>query len=83
MIAADPATYSEFWIFYLRQHSRAATRAWHHLGTTTALLALVLAPASGSPWWVAVALVGGYGPAWIGHFFVERNRPATFRYPLW
>ncbi len=82
-MTTDPATYSEFWLFYLRQHSRAATRAWHYLGTTTALLALAMLLASGSLWWAAVVLVGGYGPAWIGHFFVEHNRPATFRYPLW
>jgi hypothetical protein len=78
-----PLTYSEFWLFYLRQHSRPLTRAWHYLGSTLALAALGAWLAGGGWGWMALALVGGYGPAWIGHYFVEHNRPATFRFPLW
>ena len=77
-------TFEEFWPFYVSQHSLASTRALHFAGTTM-VSAAVLAVAAGwlSPWWLFATLVLGYGPAWIGHFFFENNRPATFTYPGW
>lgn len=75
-------SFEEFWPFYVSQHSRPSTRALHFAGSTMALGSL-LAGVVVSPWFVPAALVLGYGPAWIGHFFFERNRPATFTYPLW
>ena len=75
-------SFEEFWPFYVAQHSRASTRAWHFAGTTLVLLSLAAAVLV-SPWFAAVAPVVGYGPAWIGHFFFEHNRPATFTHPLW
>jgi hypothetical protein len=75
-------SFEEFWPYYVAQHSRAATRRLHFAGTTMVLGALAAAVLV-SPWWALAAPVLGYGPAWFGHFFVEKNRPATFTYPLW
>jgi len=76
-------TYRAFWPHYLREHSKPVTRALHFFGTSLAILCLLAALALASPWYLAAAAVSGYAFAWIGHFFVERNRPATFTHPFW
>ena len=76
-------TFRDFYPFYLTEHSRSGTRRLHFAGTFLVLLTLVYALASGR--WALLWLVPlfGYGFAWVAHFFVERNRPATFQYPLY
>ena len=76
-------SYREFWPHYLRQHSRPQTRTIHFVGTALAVLSILVLIATFNPWFGLLALVAGYGPAWIGHFFIEKNRPTTFTYPLW
>ncbi|HEX4156878.1 MAG TPA: DUF962 domain-containing protein [Rhizomicrobium sp.] len=75
--------YSEFWPYYLREHAKPGTRGMHYLGTGLATAALIAALTTRKWWLLPLALLAGYGPAWIGHVFVEKNRPATFKYPLW
>lgn len=76
-------SFSEFWPFYLREHSKPRTRAFHYAGTTLVVLVAVAALASGR-WWLLVPMpVAGYAFAWASHAAIEHNRPATFTYPLW
>ncbi len=77
------ATFEEFWPFYVSQHRREGTRVLHFAGTTLGLLCLIRAIAAQQPGFVLSGPVLSYGLAWIGHFFIEKNRPATFQYPLW
>jgi hypothetical protein len=76
-------TFAEFWPFYLREHSKPGTRLLHLVGTTLVVFILADAIVTLRPVLLLGALVCGYSFAWVGHFFVEHNRPATFKYPLW
>lgn len=81
--AARIPDFESFWPFYVSQHRRRGTRALHFIGTTLALLFAAAAAGTGRPYLLLWALFSGYFFAWIGHFFIEKNRPATFQYPLW
>ena len=76
-------TFAEFWPFYVREHTRPITRALHFIGSTAVLALTAMAVVTGRPWLFLALPVAGYGCAWIGHFGFERNKPATFKYPLW
>ena len=77
------ASFSEFYAFYLSEHSTPACRRLHFAGSTLVIACVVAAVGTGNAWWLLGAPLCGYGFAWIGHFFFERNRPATFRHPLY
>jgi hypothetical protein len=81
---SEPVTsFAAFWPHYLRDHASPLTRAVHAAGTLAGVLLLGWGLVLG-PWWLAlVALLVGYGAAWGSHLLVERNRPASFRHPLW
>jgi hypothetical protein len=76
-------TYPEFYRFYLSEHRNRTCRMLHFIGTALVFLIAVIAVYTGvSSFWFIIPVVG-YGFAWVGHFYFERNKPATFTYPLW
>ena len=74
-------SFDDFYPFYLSEHANRTSRRLHFVGTTIALALLVAAIATRNGWLVLVALLQGYAFAWVGHFFFEHNKPATFKYP--
>jgi len=76
-------SFRAFYPFYLSEHANRNCRRMHFVGSTLVIAVVVLALASGNFQWFWLAPVAGYGFAWIGHFVFEKNRPATFRHPLY
>ncbi|WP_312237516.1 DUF962 domain-containing protein [Stenotrophomonas sp.] len=77
------ASFREFYPFYLDEHRNAVSRRLHFVGSCGVLLLVAFAIVRGQPLWLLAALACGYGFAWVGHFFFEKNRPATFRHPFY
>ena len=75
-------SFQEFWPRYLLAHSHPATRAFHVAGTIAATTLIAASVATRKPWLAAAGLAAGYGPAWISHALIERNKPETFRAPF-
>ncbi len=76
-------SFSEFYPFYLKEHSNPVCRALHYIGSSGALVILGHALYTGIYSSIIFALVFGYACAWVGHFFFEHNKPATFKYPFY
>lgn len=76
------SSFKAFYPFYLGEHSLPACRRLHYVGTSLSLLVLAIAIFV-HPAWIIAAPFAGYSFAWFAHFKVEKNRPATFTYPLW
>ncbi len=76
-------SFKEFYPFYLEEHQDPTSRLLHFIGTSLVFVFLVLAIYSSNWWWLIAIPLGGYGFAWVGHYFFEKNTPATFKYPLY
>lgn len=80
-MAEQFASFADFYPYYLAEHSNRTCRRLHFIGSTIGLALVVFAVISGQLWLILLALVQGYAWAWVGHFFFEHNKPATFKYP--
>ena len=83
MSAPEFDSFEEFWPYYVLEHSDKTNRRLHFAGTTAALGTAAYALLSGRYRALLAVPVLGYGAAWVGHFFVQKNKPATFAHPLW
>lgn len=72
----------EFWPYYVREHSHPWTRRMHFIGTTNLIIWLCGAILRRNLAFVPIGIISSYMLAWIGHFFIEHNIPATFKYPI-
>jgi len=75
-------TFAEFYPFYLDEHANRTSRRLHFVGSSIGLVLLLTAAMTLNAWLIPLSLLQGYAFAWVGHFFFEHNRPATFKYPL-
>ena len=77
------ASFREFYPHYLAEHGNRSCRRLHFVGSSLVLGCLLMLVRSGNPLWLLAALLAGYGFAWVGHFFFEKNMPATFKHPFY
>ena len=81
--AREFESFAAFYPYYLSEHRDRTCRRLHFAGSSVALICLLMIVITGNAWWLAGAAVSGYAFAWVGHFGFEKNRPATFRHPLY
>lgn len=76
-------SFGDFYPYYLSEHRDPTCRRLHFVGTGLVITLLVWATVNGQPALLWLLPVIGYGFAWVGHFFFEKNRPATFKHPVY
>jgi hypothetical protein len=81
--SASFSSFEEFWPFYVSQHSKWGNRAFHFAGTSAAIVSVGAALAKRRSVLLLAGVILGYGLSWIGHYAIEKNRPATFGHPIW
>ena len=81
--APQHTSFAEFYPFYLSEHSNRTCRRMHFLGSTLSLMCLAMLAVTGKPHYFLYGLLCGYACAWIGHFVFEKNKPASFKRPLY
>lgn len=82
-MAPEFDSFADFFPYYLAEHANPTCRRLHYVGTVFATSLFLYALLTGTWWMIILYPVVGYGFAWTGHFFFEKNRPATFDYPRW
>lgn len=82
-IATKFTSFSEFYPFYLGEHSNQTSRRLHFVGTSIGFILIVSAILTRNPMLILYGVLQGYAFAWVGHYFFEHNRPATFKYPFY
>ena len=77
------SSFAEFYPYYLQEHSNDVCRRLHYVGSLLVLSILAYALVTQQWLWLLALPLAGYGFAWVGHFVFEKNKPATFKYPLY
>lgn len=76
-------TFKAFYPYYLKEHADKTNRTLHFIGTLLLIIFFIVGIVTGKWWFFALIPITGYGFAWVGHFFIEKNKPATFTYPFY
>ena len=76
-------SFKEFYPFYLSEHSNNTNKILHAIGSIGVLCIVLYSLLNLNLKILYLAPICGYGFAWVGHFFLEKNKPATFQYPIY